>query len=532
MDQFTLTLIKSRLDSAAREMDAKLQRSAFSSIVREAKDYSVGILDADGEVISQAEAIPMMTAAMSRVLTGLQGKIDLRSLTADDALLLNDPWAGGQHLQDVYLFQPIVFQGNVVAFGGTTAHHVDLGGMSSGLSAKATEIYQEGLRFPLSRFSVSRDWNDPNGFVRNLVAANVRQPEAVVGDINAQFAATRVASARVTAICEEFGAEHLHSCATFLKNYAERRFRTEIEKIPDGVYTAEQSYELDPWGGDTGTVRAEVRVSGSDIYVDFTGTDGQIKGNINCPLSSTHSAVQSAIQSFIQIPDLTFNQGCSRPIHIHAPYGCILNPRPPAAVRARLTPASRAYNAVYRALSEAIPERGVATGFDTTTAVTVAVLHENGSYETTVEVFGGGWGGCAEHDGADALDNPVSNCSNAPVEALEHDYKHFTIDEYSIADGTGGAGATSGGRGIRRVYRATVDNVSVAGYSDRHRKTASGIFGGQDGGPGAFTIIRTDGREERMPVVFEACLNKGDRFVMQAGGGGGFGQAQETAAAA
>lgn len=530
MDQFRLTLIKSRLDSASREMDARLRRSSFSSIVREAKDYSVGILDPRGEVISQAECIPMMTAAMSRALAGVEGKVDLSALTSDDALLLNDPFAGGQHLQDVYLFQPILFEGELVGFGGSCAHHVDLGGSSAGLAASATEIYQEGLRFPLSVFSVERDWNNPNGFVRNMIAANVRQDEAVVGDINAQFAASRVAVKRVQEICEEFGSADYLRASDLLKDYAERQMRAEIARIPDGTYRAEERYELAPWGGTYGTVRVSVSVKDTDIYVDFEGTDEQIEGNINCPLSSAFSAVQSAVQSFLQAPDLQYNQGCSRPIRMSAPYGSILNPRPPAAVRARLTPASRAYSAVYRALCEAIPERTVAQGYDTTSAITVSVLNDDGTYQTTVEVFGGGWGACEEHAGADALDNPISNCSNAPVEALEHDYSHFTIDEYSILRGSGGDGDQTGGRGTKRVYRASRDNVVVAGYSDRHELHAQGAMGASGGKSGGFHILRADGGHEQLPIVFQASLNEGDRFVMVTGGGGGYGKTRRQQA--
>lgn len=505
-------------------MDVRLRRSAFSSIVREARDYSVAILDVAGEVVSQAECIPMMTAAMGRALAGVEGNVDFSTLREVDALLLNDPFAGGQHLQDVYLFQPILVAGRLVGFGGSCAHHVDLGGSSPGLSATATEIFQEGLRMPLSVFSVEKDWNSPHGFVRNMIAANVRQPEAVVGDINAQFAATRVATLRIREVCDEFGAESFLEAARRLKEYAERRMRIEIGRIPDGTYSAEQRYELSPWGGSYGTVRASVTVKDTDVFVDFTGTDSQVAGNINCPLSSTYSAVQSAVQSFLQVPDLQYNQGCSAPVHLEVPYGSILNPAPPAAVRARLTPASRAYNAVYSALSQALPERAVAMGFDTTTAVAVSALDSRGKYQTTVEVFGGGWGACEEHAGADALDNPISNCSNAPVEALEHDYSHFRVEEYSIVGGSGGGGATRGGRGTRRVYRATTDGVRVAGYSDRHTIRADGVFGGAAGAPGNFGVIRANGDRETLPIVFEVELDAGDVFVMVTGGGGGYGE--------
>ncbi|GAA3738130.1 N-methylhydantoinase B [Spinactinospora alkalitolerans] len=515
-------VLKSAYESITREMAADLKRAAFSSIVREARDFSVALTDRRGEVIVQAECIPIMTAGISLALRGLAEHVDIDALTPDDALLMNDPYSGGQHLQDIYLFTPIFLDGRLVAFAASVAHHVDVGGGHAGLNAEATEVYQEGLRLPLSRFSVSRDWG--GGFVDQLIRANVRVPDLVIGDLNAQFAANRTAERRFAELTARHGAEDFLDAMDELKDYAERRVRAAIARIPDGVHEVTEYLDASPWDGGTARVIAHITVDGDELRVDFDGSSPQINGNVNCPFASTVSAAQSAIRCMLDDQDLPFNEGCNRPITITAPYGSILNPRPPAAVRARLTPASRVFNAIVRGLGSVLPGQAVATGFDTTTAFAVSHLAaETGHYQVVLEILGGGWGACAEHDGADALDNPISNCANSPVEALETDYDHFRIAEYALVGGSGGDGAQRGGLGIRRVYEALRDGVRVSGYADRHRTGASGLSGGTEGGTGDFSITRADGTVQHLDCVFSEVLDTGDRIAVVTGGGGGFG---------
>lgn len=525
-----LAIIKAGYDAVCREMAVNLRRSAISSIVREARDFSVALTDARGEVIAQAECIPIMTAGIALALKNINALFNVDELTEDDALLMNDPFTGGQHLQDIYLFTPILVDGRVVAFGASTAHHVDLGGMHAGISTQATEIYQEGLRIPLSKFSISRDFDNPNGFVRQVIAANVRVPEAVIGDLKAQFAANATATRRTKELMARYGVEHCLEAMAGLKDYAEVRMRDAIRQIPNGTYEATEYFDGSAWGLDRVPVCVQLEIVDDAINVTFEGTAQQVMGNVNCPLASTISSVQSAIRCCLEVPDIDFNEGCNRPIKVTVPYGSVLNPAPPAAVRSRLTPASRVFNAIVRSLAEAIPTNAVATGFDTTTAIAISSLDGSGVYQVALEIIGGGWGACAEHDGADALDNPISNCANAPVESLETDYDHFWIEEYSMVDGSGGAGETRGGSGIRRVYVAKNDGVKIAGYSDRHRDGGEGIFGGDPGRSGSHMIVRATGAEERLDVAYEKVLNKGDRIIVTTGGGGGFGESRNREA--
>ncbi|MFD7432385.1 hydantoinase B/oxoprolinase family protein [Streptomyces sp. NPDC059818] len=530
LDTARLGLIRAALSSITREMATDLRRAAFSSIVREARDYSVALTDARGEVIDQAECIPIMTAGISFAIRGLADAVDLSTLTEDDALLMNDPFNGGQHLQDIYLFTPVFTDGRLVAFAASVAHHVDIGGGSPGLNATATEIYQEGLRLPLSRFSVSRDWGR-GGFVEEMVRANVRVPDLVVGDLNAQFAANRTAATRLKEAAVRFGTADCLTAMDELKDYSERRTRAALGRIPDGVYESVQTLDGAPWDAGTVDIRVRVTVAGEEIHLDFTGSGDQIDGNVNCPLASTVSSAISAIRCLLDEPDIPFNEGCNRPITVHAPFGSILNPRSPAAVRSRLTPASRVFNAIIQALGRQVPQRAAATGFDTTTAFTVSHLdRDTSNYQVVLEILGGGWGACAAHDGADALDNPISNCANAPVEALESDYSHFRVVEYALHEHSGGAGEHRGGLGIRRTYEAVADGVDIAGYADRHRTGAPGLDGAGSGRPGSFTITRADGSVEQLPVVFHEKLGAGDRISVVTGGGGGHGEPSDRAA--
>ncbi len=522
-DQITLNIAGKSLLAIAREMAANMQRASYSTVVREAKDFSVGILDVAGNVVAQAEMIPMQTGGISAAFKPIIRDLNLTTVTSDDAFIMNDPFNGGQHLQDIFLFSPIfTAEHQLIGFGASVAHHVEVGGAMPGLSAEATEIYQEGIRLPASRFSVSRDWS--GGFVEQFIRANVRVPDKVLGDLNAQFAANNTANIRVSELAARYGDDTVREVMSYLQDYAERRIRHGIRQIPDGVYLAEDQVEGYAWGLDPIPIKVRVEVAGSEIHVDFSGTGDQVPANINNPLASTISATHGAIRGVLHEQDIPFNEGCNRPISISVPYGSILHPRPPAAVRARMSPSCRAHNAIVRALSAAVPDQVIASGFDTTTAVSLSHLNrETGQYNVVIEILGGGWGAGPDHNGADGMDNPLSNCANAPIEALEYECDYFRVDAYRLRPDSGGGGLHRGGLGIERIYRAVKPDVQLAAYSDRFNKGAPGLFGGQTGETGAFVIKRANGVTETLPGATSNVLSQGDVFQVLTGGGGGYG---------
>ena len=472
LDQVDQAIISQALIAAAKEMGIKLVRSAYSPIVREANDCSAALLDAEGNVVSQAELIPMQLGPIGTTFRPCAERYPPENLEPGDFYINNDPYNGGQHVPDIFIFTPIFFSDRLVGFSATVAHHLDLGGGAPGLNMAAGDVHQEGLIFPPSRYNVNRDWN--GGPFERLVRANVRVPEKTIGDCNAQFAANGVGARRVTELCEKFGADMVTEAMHGLLDYAEQRMRAAIAAAPDGVYVGEDQLDSDGENDEPLPVRARVEIAGDTVSVDYAGTCDQVRTNVNCPFASTIAAGLSCVKSVLTSPDIPFNEGAKRPISITAPYGSLLNPRPPAPVRARMLSAYRAYNAVMKALADAVPDQVMAAGFDTTHATCMSHLGEEG-YGIYLEIFGGGYGASAVGDGCDAVDSPLSNCSNIPIEAIDMEHPFFRVSEYALVAGSGGGGEHRGGLGVRRVYEVLADDVEYQSYSDRFTIPPEGL---------------------------------------------------------
>jgi N-methylhydantoinase B len=519
LDPIDYAVLSQAIQAAADEAGAKLIRSAYTPILREARDGSAAILDAEGNVIAQADLIPMQLGGISATCKPCLEAYPPETLKPGDFLINNDPFQGGQHLQDIFIFTPVFVDGRVIAFSASVAHHLDLGGGAAGLNMGAPDVYAEGIRLPPSKWNWEDDWN--GGRLEALLRLNVRVPDLTMGDLNAQFAANAIAENRLQQLAAKYGAEKVEAAMAELLDYAERRVRAGIEAAPDGVYHGEAAMDDDGLGEEPVWVRCTVTIQGDALTVDFDGTDGQVATNINCPFASTLASAISCVKSVLTAPDIPFNEGCKRPITVKAPCGSILNPRPPAPVRARLLPAYRAYNAVMDALSKAVPGQVIAPGFDATTSFCLSHLGENG-YSVYLEIFGGGWGGGAGADGCDAVDSPLSNCSNTPVETLDIDYEFFRVVDYALAPDSFGDGEFRGGAGFRRRYRILKDGTKLQTYSDRHRLAPGGIFGGGNAIAGRTTLYR-DGNVTVVPAKANLTFKAGDEIEVAPGGGGGYG---------
>ncbi len=516
-------VISQALIAAAQEMGAKLIRSAHSPIVREAEDCSTAILDRAGNVIAQAELIPLQLGSISHTFGPCAAVVPPDELAEGDFYITNDPFNGGQHLPDVFLFSPIFFEGALVGFSASVAHHLDLGGGAPGLNADATDIHQEGIVFPPSRYNLARDWQ--GGPFERLVRANIRLPDQTIGDFNAQFAANAIGAERVKALCRKHGAAIIGAAMRSLLDYSERRMRAAIEAVPDGVYRGEDAIDDDGQGNGPLAIKATVTVAGSEIAVDFAGSCDQVKANMNNPFASTVGAAISCLKATLTSADIPYNSGSGRAITVTAPYGSILNPKPPAAVRARLLPSYRVWNAVMKALAQAVPDKAIACGYDSTSVACLSHLGEDG-YSIYLEVFGGGWGAGAQNDGCDATDSPLSNCGNIPIEALDMSYGFFRVADYALTPGSGGRGRHRGGLGFQRVYEILEDEVAFATYGDRFVRPPEGLFGGE---PGACAERFVERGNARIPLASKQSfkLRKGDRLVLRMGGGAGYGPAAE-----
>lgn len=525
VDRTTLAILARALHAAAEEMGVNLMRSAFSTIVREARDCSTALLDPDGNIVAQAEMIPMQLSALSMSFKACKAAFDLSTIGPRHAIILNDPYSGGQHLNDIILFTPIFFGDTLLGFAGSTAHHLDIGGGSAGINARATDIYQEGLVLPPLLFEVDRDWH--RGLLGRLFAANIRTPVLGVGDLNAQFAANYTGAGRLQALAERVGASVLFRAMAEVLDYSERRMRAAIQEIRDGTYEGEALIDDDVYSPDPLPVRVKVRVEGSELWLDFTSTAPQVRGMFNCPLSSSHAAAFAAIRAVVSDKQIPANDGCNRPIHLNFPEGSLLNPRFPAPVRARMQAASRAFNAIHTALSQALPDRVPAPGFDTTTGLYLSQQRASG-YRVFGDVLGGGYGAGSGYDGADAVDNPLSNCRNTPVEAIEQEYDYLLMRRYTLLPDSGGPGQWRGGLGLCREVKILGEGVELTIYSDHFKLPAPGRQGGLPGKTGSLTVLRR-GEAIELPAKVSYPLEPGDVVRLELGGGGGYGDPRQRA---
>jgi N-methylhydantoinase B len=522
LDPVDYAVISQALLAIAREMGTKLIRSSYSNIVREAQDASAALFDAEGNVVAQAELIPMHLGSMSEIFRACVDQCPIGELRPGDFYINNDPYGGGQHLQDVFIFTPIFVAGRIVAFAGTVAHHLDLGGGNPGMTPDAVDVHAEGIIIPPSRYSYERDWN--GGPLERLVAANVRVASQTIGDFYAQFAANAIGTARTRELCARYGTSKVLAAMSELMNYSRRRFQAALRATPDGTYYAEDAVDDDGLDDRPLVVKAAVTIAGEAITVDYAGTCGQVRRNLNCPWASTVSATLAAIKSALTNPDIPFNEGFKRPITVTAPKGTLVNPNYPAPVRARLLPAYRCFNAVLKALAQVVPDQVIAGGNDSTHALAISHLGPKG-YRVYLEIYGGGFGGGPRHDGCDAVDSPLSNCTNTPVEATDMDFDHFRVIGYGLLPDTGGAGKHRGGLGLFRRFLILKDGANFATYTDRVRLAPYGLFGGAEGSRTRIEIER-DGRIIKLKSKDRVDLLAGDILTLYSSGGGGYGPAE------
>jgi len=516
-------VITRALIAAADEMGVKLIRSAHSPVVREAQDCSAAILDKFGRVVAQAELIPIQLGSITHTFKACLEHHPLDTLCEGDFLINNDPYSGGQHLPDIFLFTPVFLEKELIGVTATVVHHIDLGGGAPGLNPNAGDVHEEGITFPPSKYTIEKDWM--GGPFERLVRANVRMPEATIGDLNAQFAANAVGAERLRDLCRKFSSETISVAMNEMLDYSERRIRTAISMATDGKYYGEAHLDDDGISNMPVPIKVQLSIKGDTLSIDFEGTAEQVKSNMNSPFASSVSSAIACVKSVLTDPDIPFNEGAERAINVKIPYGSILNPRPRAPVRARLLPSYRVVNAVMKALGEAVPERVIAPGFDTTSVCCLSHKSADG-YNIYLEIFGGGFGAGPNYDGCDAVDSMLSNCSNIPIESMESDYPFFRVEDYSLRSSSGGNGKFRGGMGFQKTYRILSGNVTFATYGDRFRIAPDGVLGGGNGAQ-AETFVERGGQVIQLESKQQFVLHEGDRLVVRTGGGGGYGSPSE-----
>jgi N-methylhydantoinase B len=521
IDNVTLSILGHAFVAVSEEMGVNLYRSALSTIVREVRDMATAILDADGHTVAMANWIPMLLNAMEPAALALSKHYDFRQLKEGEALLTNDPFDGGQHVNDILLFTPIIVDGEVIALSGANVHHLDLGGGAPASNSKATEVYQEGIVFPPMKIVLDDAWEE--SVFGKFFRANIRVPEVTLADFKAQIAACRTGESRVRDLVHKYGIDTIKTFMTEIQSYSESIISQAIGEIPDGEYYGEAYMEDDGTDGDVGphTIRVTVKVRGCRLELDFTGTDPQARGFINIPRASVDATVRTTIMSILGAAHLFVNGGAFSPITVVAPLGTLVNPTRPAATRARTSTCYKIFDAVNMALAPVLPQNVIAPGFDCQTGISFA-KKQGQRLRVLSEVLGAGVGALSDQDGADGMIMHLTNGMNTPVESVEIEFPFLEILEYRLVSDSGGHGEFRGGMGMERRYRLLADEVNFGLHSDRHRHNAPGLFGGQGGQPGK-CVVERGGEEIRLGSKVMTTLRQGDILTVASGGGAGFG---------
>lgn len=519
-DPITIEVTRHKLEGIANEMQSTLLRSSFSPIVKEGLDASAGLFTADGQTLAQACAIPIHLATLIPVMQRIIHDFPPDRMHPEDTFLLNDPYTGGTHLPDIAIVQPIIVNGQLMAFSAAMTHHQDMGGMSAGsVPTNATEIYQEGLRLPPLKL---RDAGVENATLVRIIRQNVRIPDTVMGDINAQVAACKIGARRVTELAGKFGHNALTAIFDELLTRSETMTRRALARIPEGTYRYVDYLDNDGIELDK-PIRIEVAVTvkGGRIHIDFTGTSDQVRGPMNCVPSGSLAAACFAIRALTD-PAIPTNAGCFRPISLHLPEGSLVNPREPAPVNARTSTIKRITGSIISALAEVLPNRVPAPAAGEMLLVAFGGRHPAGGNFVTGDLIASGSGAASGHDGVGVIETDATNCMNLPAEAMEMETP-IRLNRVALRAGSGGAGQFRGGLGTIREYEVLVDNVTFTHRGERHYSAARGVFGGGDGARAESVIIRADGTEEIIPSKIVTRLMRGDRVIVKTAGGAGYG---------
>ena len=490
IDPIELQVLTGALRAVCEEMGAVLIRSAHSANIKERRDASTALFDARGQMVMQAEHIPVHLGAMPAAVAAILDE----EQAPGRSWILNDPYRGGTHLPDITVITPVFADGELLAFAASRAHHADVGGHTPGsMPADSRTLADEGV-------VISPRVLDEEAIAE--LSEQMRQPDQRRADLRAQLAAARVGSRRLLELHDRYGDAKLREAFTEVLDYAERRTRACIGELDDGTYEARDVLEARE--GDLPIV-LKVTVEGETMTLDFTDTAEQHDGNLNCPLAVTRSACYFAIRVLTD-PDIPPSAGAYRPLEVIAPEGSVLNARSPAAVvGGNVETSSRVADVVLRAFGRAL-------GQGTMNNVTLGT--EDVVYYETI---GGGQGACPDAHGPSGVHVAMSNTLNTPIEALELEFP-LRMRRYELRRGSGGAGAFHGGDGVIRELEALAP-LSYSLITERRRHAPPGADGGEDGAPGR---NRIDGDE--LPAKAIGTLEAGQRLRIETPGGGGYGK--------
>jgi N-methylhydantoinase B len=523
LDPVTQEILASAFHHIAEEMAVVEYRSSYSPIIREMLDFNCGLFTGDGRMVANSEQIPAQLGLMQFALASVRRRWG-DDVAAGDAFITNHPYMGGTHTPDLQVFTPLFIDGRLVAWAGSIAHHIDIGGRFPGTeSAQCTELFQEGMIFPAVKF-VERGTRVRA--VYDLVGANVRDPASTMGDLDAQLAACRRGMTRIEELATTHGLGTVVEGMDALLESTARRAEAAFRAWPQETVEAEgflddQGFESTP----PVRVHARLHVEDGTLVVDLTGSSDQIPSGMNVPISSAHAGAYFAVRAFLG-PDVPQNAGLTSRVRVLAREGSLFNPRFPAALSARHLGVQRLADVIIEALGRLLPERDIAGSQVSFPALVFqAVDPRSGRLTLLADILGGGGGARRDAPGEDGIDPYTSNCGILPAEIAELEYP-WRIERTELVEGSGGTGAMRGGLGLRRDYMLLADVSDGMYYVEQTDPSyaAKGRAGGGPGRPGrAFVRRARSDAEEPLPGKGYIHLYRGDVLSLVGAGGGGFG---------
>ena len=522
LDPVTLVVIQNGLQQVCNEMDLAFVRAAFSPVISEALDRSDGIYHRDtGELIAQGElGLPVFVGTMQ---FSTQAVIERASdVQPGDVYIVNDPYLGGTHLMDVKFVKPFFYRGKLFAWLANTGHWPDTGGMvPGGFSANATEVEQEGLRLPPVKL-YKRGQIDQE--ILSIILSNIRIADQRTGDIKAQAAALTIGEKRLTDLLDRYGADTVEAAIEELKARAAQRMRAKIATIPDGTYEGSAIVDSDGVVDEPLVIRMQVRKQGERLVFDMTGSSPPCQGPMNSVIATTKSSIYLAMKHIF--PDVPINAGTFEPLEIVDPEGTFLYaryPRPVSGCAAEVS--QRIAEAVFDALVKAIPDQVFAAPAGTSGNFALGGFdpRRNRAYVMYV-ISGGGYGGYAQGDGLSNGCSTIGISKTTPIEVMEQ-YYPVLFEEYSLHEGSGGAGEQRGGFGVNYSIRLRRGEARASMVMDHGRTGPKGALGGSDGGLNT-VVVDQGGRIYHPPHLSkdqDITIRPGDRVMVSTPGGGGFG---------
>lgn len=505
IDPIALGVFESRVGAICDTMGAVLRRAAFSPNIRDRLDYSCALFLADGRLLAQATHIPVHLGSMAWAMRDLVGAHDWQP---GSRLILNDPYAGGTHLPDVTVIAPVFVDDTLAGFVANRAHHADIGSATPGSMPLSRALDEEGVLIEPAWLYRDGRRNDE---LLDSICQRMRDPVLAEGDFQAQAAASADGERALAALIDEFGLARFAALGEALNDYATRLAAAALREIPEGCWRAEDSMDDDGAGGPGPAIRVALERDGERLIVDFSGTDEQVPGNLNCPLSVTAAAVWYVLRCLL--PAHTPNcAGALRALDLRAPEGCLVHARSPAATAAgNVETSQRIVDVMLRALAEALPERIPAASQGTMN--NLGLGSRRWSY---YETLAGGCGASPSGPGRSHVHSHMTNTLNTPAEVLE---SHFPlrIKRYQVRRGSGGSGRHAGGDGLIREFEF-LEATEVTLITERRVQAPWGLAGGQPGRPGRNLL---DGRE--LPAKITLSAEPGQVLTIETPGGGGYG---------